>query len=55
MSKAKELQKKLYKDGACSKMEIMSLAEEPLEELCQAADEIRRHFCGNDLDLCACA
>ena len=53
MSKAKELQKKLYKDGACSKMEIMSLAEEPLEELCQAADEIRRHFCGNAFDLCA--
>ncbi len=53
MSKIKELQKKLYQGGACSKMEIMSLAEEPLEELCQAADEIRRHFCGNAFDLCA--
>lgn len=53
MSRIKELQKKLYKGGACSKMEIMSLAEEPLEELCQAADEVRRHFCGNTFDLCA--
>lgn len=31
----------------------MSLAEEPLDELCQAADEIRRHFCGNAFDICA--
>ncbi len=53
MSRIKELQKKLYKDGACSKIEIMSLAEEPLEGLCQAADEVRRHFCGNAFDLCA--
>ncbi len=53
MSRIEELQKKLYKGGACSKMEIMSLAEEPLEEICQAADEIRRHFCGNAFDLCA--
>ncbi len=53
MSRIKELQKKLYKDGACSKIEIMSLAEEPLEVLCQAADEVRRHFCGNAFDLCA--
>lgn len=53
MSRIEKLQKKLYKGGACSKMEIMSLAEEPLEELCQAADEVRRHFCGNAFDLCA--
>lgn len=53
MSKIEKLQDKLYKGGACSKMEIMSLAEEPLEELCQAADEVRRHFCGNAFDLCA--
>ncbi|MCI8364600.1 MAG: biotin synthase BioB [Eubacterium sp.] len=53
MSRIRELQKKLYQGGACSKMEIMSLAEEPLDELCQAADEIRRHFCGNAFDLCA--
>lgn len=53
MSRIEELQKKLFKGGVCSKMEIMSLAEEPLEKLCQAADEVRRHFCGNAFDLCA--
>lgn len=34
------------------KKEALFLAEQPLEELCKAADEIRRAFCGNAFDLC---
>lgn len=30
----------------------MFLAEQPLEELCTAADEIRQKFCGNSFDIC---
>ena len=32
--------------------EALALAEMPLEELCAAADEIRRFFCGDKFDLC---
>lgn len=32
--------------------EALFLYEQPLEELCGAADTIRRHFCGNRFDLC---
>lgn len=46
-------QKKLYKGGLLQKEELMELSQQPLEQLCQAADEIRRHFCGNAFDLCA--
>lgn len=35
------------------KEELLSLAQEDLEELCAAADEIRQRFCGNRFDLCA--
>lgn len=34
------------------KEEGLWLAEQPLEELCTAADEIRQHFCGNGFDIC---
>lgn len=46
-------QKKLYDDGLLQKEELMELSQQPLEQLCQAADEIRRHFCGDAFDLCA--
>lgn len=32
--------------------EALRLYGEPLEELCQAADELRKHFCGNKFDIC---
>lgn len=35
-----------------NKEEALELAEMPLEELCAAADDIRRAFCGNRFDLC---
>ena len=34
------------------KEEALWLAEQPLSELSKAADEIRRHFCGNGFDIC---
>ena len=36
-----------------SREDAVLLADEPLFELCQAADEIRSHFCGNNFDLCS--
>lgn len=53
MKKLEQYQKKLFDGGMLKKEELMELAGEPLDELCQAADEIRRHFCGNAFDLCA--
>ena len=34
------------------KEEALWLAEQPLSKLSKAADEIRRHFCGNGFDIC---
>lgn len=35
-----------------SKEEALFLYEQPLEDLCEKADAIRRHFCDDDFDLC---
>lgn len=32
--------------------EALWLYQQPLEELCEKADEIRRHFCSNGFDIC---
>lgn len=48
----KKLQDKLYVGELLTKEEILPLAEAPLEPLCQAADEIRKHFCKDAFDLC---
>lgn len=53
MKKIKQYQRKVLDGGLLTKKEALELAEEPLEELCRAADEIRRHFCGNAFDICA--
>ncbi len=53
MNKLEQYQKKLFDGESLKKEELLELADEPLEELCQAADGIRRHFCGNAFDLCA--
>ena len=52
MEKISELQEKLYRGELLTKEEVMPLREAPLKELCQAADEIRAHFCGRRFDLC---
>lgn len=53
MKKIERYQKKLFDGGLLGKEELMEISDEPLEELCRAADEIRRHFCGDAFDLCA--
>ena len=35
-----------------TKEEAIDLYEHPLEELCECADQIRRHFCSNQFDIC---
>lgn len=45
--------KQMVLDGQLlGKAEAAVLAQMPLESLCAAADEICRHFCGNQFDLC---
>lgn len=34
------------------KGELLGLVDAPLEELCHAADEIRKHFCADTFDMC---
>lgn len=50
--KINEAKNKVLQGENLSKEELMSLWEENVEELCAAADEIRKHFCGNKFDLC---
>lgn len=52
MSITDELKEKVQSGAMISKEEALTLYEEPLEELCQAADEIRKQFCGNGFDIC---
>lgn len=35
-----------------SKAEAMFLYKQPLDELCESADKIRRQFCSNQFDIC---
>ncbi|MDR1835969.1 MAG: biotin synthase BioB [Fusobacteriaceae bacterium] len=48
-----ELKEKVLRGESIDREEALSLTEAPLEELCRAADDIRRHFCGNAFDVCA--
>ncbi|CZT57495.1 biotin synthase BioB [Solibaculum mannosilyticum] len=43
---------KILNGGQITKTEAMFLYEHPLEELCEHADKIRRHFCSNRFDIC---
>ncbi|MCD8356808.1 MAG: biotin synthase BioB [Clostridia bacterium] len=38
--------------GIISREQALELAEAPLQELCEAANAIREHFCGNAFDIC---
>lgn len=46
------LKAKVLAGGLISKEEAMTLVEAPVEALTQAADEIRKAFCGNRFDMC---
>lgn len=52
MSIVRELQDKVLSGQLLSREEAVVLAKAPFEELVDAADEIRAHFCGNRFDLC---
>lgn len=52
MSIIRELKEKVQNGQEISKEEALELYDEPLEELCQAADEIRRQFCRDGFDIC---
>lgn len=52
MSIIQEMKEKVKNGKELSKEEAMALYEEPLGELCQAADEIRQQFCGDGFDIC---
>ncbi|MBO5292591.1 MAG: biotin synthase BioB [Lachnospiraceae bacterium] len=46
------LEEKVLRGEQITREEALGLYEQPLEELCKKADEIRRHFCGNGFDIC---
>lgn len=52
MSMTEKLKEKVQKGGEISREEALALYDEPLDELCRAADEIRKQFCRNGFDIC---
>lgn len=52
VSVIRELKEKVLSGGDVTKEEALELYNGALEELCEAADEIRRYFCGNGFDIC---
>lgn len=47
-----KLKQKVLQGEEISKDEALLLVEVNLEELCEAANEIRRKFCGNEFEIC---
>ena len=52
MSLVNELKERIIAGGEISREEALQLFEEPVEDVAQAADEIREKFCGNGFDIC---
>ena len=52
MDMVEKLKQKVLSGERIGKEEAMGLYEAPLEQLCQSADEIRKHFCENIFDIC---
>lgn len=52
MTGLKALTEKVLRGEQITKEEAMFLYQQPLTQLCESADEIRRHFCSNQFDLC---
>lgn len=46
------LTKKVLNGEQITRNEALFLWEQPLEPLCENADRIRQHFCGNQFDIC---
>ncbi len=47
-----QLKEKIFSRKQISKPEAMFLTTAPMDQLCPAANEIRKHFCGNSFDIC---
>lgn len=52
MSFTVQTKERIINGNLITKEQALKLYQEPLEDLCRAADEIRRHFCGNRFDMC---
>lgn len=52
MSVISELKEKVLSGGGVTREEALELYNGPLNELCGAADEIRRYFCRDGFDIC---
>lgn len=52
MMELKTLTEKVLQGGLITGEEALYLYEQPLDELCESADRIRRHFCGDSFDIC---
>ena len=52
MSRLDELTQQVLDGRTITRGEALELYQQPLEELCQKADELRRYFCKNRFDLC---
>lgn len=52
MSIVSEWKEKVLSGYQINQKEAMELVKEPLWELQEAADELRKHFCGNRFDMC---
>ncbi len=48
-----KLTRRIIDGEAITREEATALVDAPLEELCAGADELRRHFQGNQFDMCA--
>ncbi|WP_020005265.1 biotin synthase BioB [Brachyspira innocens] len=48
-----ELKLKIINGYNITKEEALKLVDSPLEDLCKAADNIRKHFCSNVFDMCS--
>ncbi len=52
MTELEKLTDKVLNGEQITKEEAMNLYEQPLEELCESADQIRRKFCAEQFDIC---
>lgn len=52
MTSINTLTEKVLRGEHITKSEALYLYEQPLEQLCDNADRIRRHFCGSQFDIC---
>ena len=52
MNTIQQLKEKVFSNESITKEEALTLVDAPLDQLTQAADEIREHFNGNTFDIC---